>query len=73
MVVVVRRLWEGVKFIGGDPWRTPCGELIWDPPLNLPLVQQRTTNLPHIWDIWAAMVAPLSSADGTSSHCSNTC
>ena len=51
-------LWEGVKFLGGDTSRS--GEqVLWDPPLKIWFATD--TNLPHIWDIWAAMVAPLNS------------
>lgn len=57
MMVVV--LWEGVKFIGGDTWRSSGGEVVWDPPLKIWFATD--TNLPHIWDIWATMVAPLNS------------
>ena len=35
------------------------GEVVWDPPLKIWFATD--TNLPHIWEIWAAMVAPLNS------------
>ena len=51
-------LWEGVKFIGGDTSRSG-DQVLWDPPLKIWFATD--TNLPHIWDIGAAMVAPLNS------------
>ena len=48
-------LWEGVKFIGGDPWRVN-GELIWTPPLDLKFATD--INLPHVWSIAAALGDP---------------
>lgn len=51
-------LWEGVKLLGGDPWRVD-GEVVWDPPLKIWFATD--INLPHLWDIWAAMIAPLNS------------
>ena len=51
-------LWEGVKLIGGDSWRSG-DQVVWDPPLKLPFATD--TNLPHVWDIWAASLAPLNS------------
>ena len=51
-------LWERVKFIGGDTSRTG-DQVLWDPPLKIWFATD--TNLPHTWDIWAAMIAPLNS------------
>jgi len=47
-------LWEGLKFLGGDPWRYFGWE--WHPPLKITTVNDQS--LPHIWDIVAAMAAP---------------
>ncbi len=49
-------LWEGAKLLGGDPWRVD-GQVVWDPPLTFSFATD--TNLPHVWEIWAAMIAPL--------------
>lgn len=49
-------LWEVVKLIGGDPWRVDS-EVVWDPPLKFSFASD--VNLPHIWEVWAAMLAPL--------------
>lgn len=48
-------LWEGVKFIGGDPWRVN-GELIWTPPLDIKIAND--LNLPHVWSIASALADP---------------
>jgi NitT/TauT family transport system permease protein len=56
--VLVILLWEGVKLLGGDPWRAD-GEVIWDPPLKIWFATD--INLPHVWDIWTAMIDPLHS------------
>jgi NitT/TauT family transport system permease protein len=48
-------LWEGLKFIGGDPWRVN-GEVVWTPPLEFPFATD--INLPHLWSIWAALAEP---------------
>jgi NitT/TauT family transport system permease protein len=58
-VAIVLVLWEGVKLIGGDFWRAGTTEVIWDPPLKIWFATD--VNLPHVWDIWAAIVAPLNS------------
>jgi NitT/TauT family transport system permease protein len=47
-------LWEGLKFIGGDPWRYFGWE--WHPPLKITTVNDQS--LPHVWDIVAAMIGP---------------
>ena len=53
--------WEGIKLIGGDPWRFSTAEgapfnLFWQPPLDFYVASD--LNLPHIWDIAAAFVNP---------------
>ncbi|MDQ4109083.1 MAG: ABC transporter permease [Actinomycetota bacterium] len=55
---LVLALWEGVKFIGGDTSRSG-DQVLWDPPLKIWFATD--TNLPHTWDIVAAMIAPLNS------------
>lgn len=47
-------VWEGLKLIGGDPWRpesNPFG-IAHNPPLRFKIASD--LNLPHIWDIFAA-------------------
>jgi NitT/TauT family transport system permease protein len=47
-------LWEGMKFIGGDPWR--YFGLEWRPPLKITTVNDQS--LPHVWDIVGTMHGP---------------
>ena len=55
-VALILVLWEAAKVVGGDPWRVD-GEVIWDPPLKFSFASD--VNLPHVWEVWAAMIAPL--------------
>jgi NitT/TauT family transport system permease protein len=50
--------WEGVKFIGGDPWRTETWS--WEPPFEIWFASDRL--LPHLWDIYTALSAPVQRA-----------
>jgi len=56
-IVVV---WEGVKFLGGTPWRAPGAlpgsPVIWDPPFRWPFANDLM--LPHVWNIFIAYVQP---------------
>ena len=52
---IVLIAWEGVKLIGGDPWRMN-GELVWTPPLEIKVAND--LNLPHVWSIAAALFDP---------------
>ena len=47
--------WEGLKFIGGDPWR--LGDWEWRPPLDFFFASD--LNLPHVWDIAGALANPV--------------
>jgi NitT/TauT family transport system permease protein len=57
MVLVV---WEGVKFLGGVPWRPvgagPGSPVIWDPPFRWAFAND--LNLPHVWNIVHALGQP---------------
>lgn len=48
--------WEGIKALGGDPWRVD-GEVVWNPPLEIWFASDLL--LPHFWDIGAALVDPV--------------
>jgi NitT/TauT family transport system permease protein len=48
-------LWEGVKLLGGDPWRLN-GEVLWNPPFRITIASDQ--NLPHLWTIAGALVRP---------------
>ncbi len=54
-VALVFIAWEGVKFIGGDPWRTETWT--WVPPLDIWFASDLL--LPHVWDIVGALSAPV--------------
>ena len=32
-------LWEGVKLVGGDPWRVN-GQLVWTPPFDIKIARR---------------------------------
>jgi NitT/TauT family transport system permease protein len=53
-------VWEGLKFIGGTPWREPGAgpgsPVLWNPPLRLPFAND--LNLPHVWNIVLAFGQP---------------
>lgn len=48
-------LWEGAKFIGGDPWRGDGWT--WQPPLEIWFASDLM--LPHVWDVFGALAAPV--------------
>jgi NitT/TauT family transport system permease protein len=46
--------WEGIKFVGGDPWwpdANPFG-IAHNPPLRIKIASD--LNLPHLWEIFSA-------------------
>ncbi|MGH2427478.1 MAG: ABC transporter permease [Candidatus Limnocylindria bacterium] len=54
-VAIVVVVWEGLKFIGGDPWRYFGWE--WRPPLEIWFANDLL--LPHVWEITGALGAPV--------------
>jgi NitT/TauT family transport system permease protein len=58
--VIILVLWEGVKFLGGTPWRLPGqgpgDPIIWSPPFRWPFAND--LNLPHVWNIAYVMGQP---------------
>jgi NitT/TauT family transport system permease protein len=60
VLAVVFLLWEGVKFLGGVPWREPGAlpgsPVLWNPPFRWPFAND--LNLPHIWNIAVALGQP---------------
>jgi NitT/TauT family transport system permease protein len=60
VIVGVLVLWEGVKLIGGTPWREPGAlpgaPILWNPPFRWPFATD--LNLPHIWNIVLAFGEP---------------
>jgi NitT/TauT family transport system permease protein len=59
-VLAVLLVWEGVKFLGGVPWRPvgagPGAPLVWDPPFRWAFAND--LNLPHVWNIVYAFGQP---------------
>ncbi len=58
IVLVIVMVWEGSKWIGGDPWRAdtnPFG-IEHDPPLRWKVTSD--LNLPHLWSIMEAFGNP---------------
>jgi NitT/TauT family transport system permease protein len=59
-IVAILALWEGVKFLGGTPWREPGAlpgsPVLWNPPFRWPFANDLT--LPHIWNIALAFTQP---------------
>jgi NitT/TauT family transport system permease protein len=49
-------IWEGAKWIGGDPWRLTAIGYTHTPPLHI--LQLNDRQLPHLWDIAAAFGQP---------------
>jgi NitT/TauT family transport system permease protein len=61
MFLTLAIVWEGVKFLGGDPWRLAVDEgaplnLHFTPPFSFGFASD--LNMPHLWDIAAAFVKP---------------
>jgi NitT/TauT family transport system permease protein len=58
--LVVFGVWEGVKFLGGVPWRPigagPGAPVLWDPPFRWAFAND--LNLPHVWNIAYALGQP---------------
>jgi NitT/TauT family transport system permease protein len=57
-IVGIFVLWEGVKVLGGDPFRLD-GEVVWAPPLDIGMASD--INLPHFWVVFERLFQPLTS------------
>ncbi len=58
LLLLLAFVWEGVKWVGGDPWRAnnnPFG-LTHTPPLRFKFASD--LNLPHLWEIAEAFTNP---------------
>ncbi|CAN5796634.1 hypothetical protein BH24CHL5_BH24CHL5_13740 [soil metagenome] len=55
-LVVFALLWEGAKWLGGDPWRLDGLGYYHEPPFSV--LQLTDRQLPHLWDIFAAFGEP---------------
>ena len=58
--LLVLAVWEGVKFLGGVPWRPvgagPGAPVLWNPPFRWAFAND--LNLPHVWNIAYALGQP---------------
>jgi hypothetical protein len=59
-LLLVLAVWEGLKFLGGVPWRPigagPGAPVLWDPPFRWAFAND--LNLPHVWNIVYALGQP---------------
>jgi NitT/TauT family transport system permease protein len=61
-VVGIIIVWEGLKLLGGTPWRAPGAlpgpknPILWNPPFRWSFVND--LNLPHVWNIGLAFLDP---------------
>ena len=62
LVVGVLVVWEGLKFLGGTPWRAPGAlpgpnnPILWNPPFRWDIAND--LNLPHVWNILLSFLQP---------------
>jgi NitT/TauT family transport system permease protein len=62
VVAAVLVVWEGVKLLGGTPWRAPGAlpgpdnPVLWNPPFRWAFAND--LNLPHVWNIGLAFLDP---------------
>ena len=62
VIVAILAIWEGVKFLGGVPWRAPGSlpgpnnPVLWNPPFRWDFAND--LRLPHIWNIVIALGQP---------------
>jgi NitT/TauT family transport system permease protein len=60
VIVAILVVWEGLKFLGGVPWREPGAPpgspILWNPPFRWPIAND--LKLPHVWTILLSFGAP---------------
>jgi NitT/TauT family transport system permease protein len=60
VVLAVVFVWEGVKLLGGTPWRAPLAApgspVLWNPPFRWAFAND--LNLPHLWNIVLTFFQP---------------
>ena len=58
LILLIALVWEGLKWVGGDPWRAEKNPLAIDhmPPFKFKFASD--LNLPHIWEITTAFANP---------------
>jgi NitT/TauT family transport system permease protein len=55
-LVAFALIWEGAKWLAGDPWRIESVGYFHDPPFRVMQLSDR--QLPHLWDIAASFAQP---------------
>jgi NitT/TauT family transport system permease protein len=63
VLLVAAFIWEGLKWIAGDPWRLPSIGYFHDPPFRI--AQLSDLQLPHLWDIAGAFSQPFQGSGAT--------
>jgi NitT/TauT family transport system permease protein len=56
VLIVIALIWEGAKWLAGDPWRLPAIGYEHNPPFRIS--QFSDLQLPHLWNIVAAFGQP---------------
>jgi NitT/TauT family transport system permease protein len=56
-VLALAVIWEGFKWLAGDPWRFPQFGYQHRPPFRI--MQASDLQLPHLWDIAATLLEPV--------------
>jgi NitT/TauT family transport system permease protein len=60
VLAIIFVVWEGIKFIGGVPWRepgaAPGSPILWNPPFRWPIAND--LKLPHGWTILLSFGEP---------------
>ena len=60
VLAIIVVVWEGIKFLGGVPWREPGAPpgspILWNPPFRWPIAND--LKLPHIWTILLSFGQP---------------
>ena len=60
VLAIIVVVWEGIKFLGGVPWREPGAPpgspVLWNPPFRWPIAND--LKLPHIWTILLSFGQP---------------
>ena len=67
VIAIILVVWEGVKFLGGVPWREPGAPpgspVLWNPPFRWPFAND--LKLPHVWTIFLSFLQPWQPAVST--------
>jgi len=60
VLAIIFVVWEGIKFLGGVPWRepgaAPGSPILWNPPFRWPIAND--LKLPHVWTILLSFGEP---------------